>query len=124
MMSMFTKLVQFLTESGHTERTVVILLLMLEINVRCPSCKDITDVKHFYESRVPLLGQPDSKGWNSWYQKFDRGGWVDTGTGISDMDAEDDVDDEIDFDKSVNQNWLNIESKRGRRLVAIIAFTF
>ena len=118
MMHIFFKLVQFLVESGHTERTITLLLLMLEINVRSQTPKDVGDIKHFYESGIPLLGQANSKGWEEWHKKFERGGWMDSdsaGTGAEDQ--EEDIDDVIDFDKSVNENWLRMEERRGKRYV-------
>ena len=37
------------------------------------------------------------------------------GTGAEDQ--EEDIDDVIDFDKSVNENWLRMEERRGKRYV-------
>ena len=116
MMGMLKKIVQFLAETGHTERVVTLVLLMLEINVRSRITKDLNDVEQFYKSGVPLLGQVNSKGWEQWHSKFERGGWVDPNSEKnSDTEMEEDVDDIIDFEQSINENWLKMECERGRR---------
>ena len=115
LMHIFAKLIQFLFESGHSERTLTLLQLMLEINVRSQSAKEISDIKQFYESGVPLLGEPASKGWDEWYRKFQRGGWVEDSRWAQEAEEEMDVDDVIVFEKSIKENWLEVETKRSRR---------
>lgn len=114
MLDMLKKLVQFLVEAGHTERVVTLLLLMLELNVRSQSNKDLNDARYFYESGIPLLGQAESKGWDQWHAKFERGGWSDAIL-TKTVSCEENYDDLIDFDLSVSENWLMLECERGRR---------
>ena len=117
MLKIFAKLIKFMAEAGHNERAVTLLLLMLEINVRTKNCENLSDVKDFYESGVPLLGEADSKGWDEWFKKFQRGGWIEADAPKSGFSAEpeEDVDELIDFQKSLSENWLKLECIRGCR---------
>ena len=115
MMEVFAKLVQFMLESGRSELALTLLQVMLEINVRSQSLKDLSDAKHFYDSGTPLLGEPNSKGWEHWHQKYQLGGWVESTSSAQETEEIMDVDDVIDFEKSINENWLKVEAQRSRR---------
>lgn len=115
MVFIFKDLTQFLLESGHTELCFVLLVLMVEVNIRTLDCKSVADVEGFYRSGDPLLGEPGSAGWKAWSVKNERGGWVTTTA--ADGGSEDDDELEVDCEKSLAENWLSLEESRSLKLV-------
>lgn len=115
LLAILTQLVQYLSESGHTEICLTLLVVMVEVNVRTALCASISDVKGFYESGDPLLGEDKSTGWETWSKKHEKGGWVKVDEPeVVDEDNDDDLD--VDFELSLEQNWLSMEEKRSLRL--------
>ncbi|CAK8694279.1 unnamed protein product [Clavelina lepadiformis] len=115
MISIFKHLTTFLVEAGLTEHVISLMILMLEINIRTDQCSDLSDVEHFYKSGNPLLGEPKSLGWNEWFEKYNKGGWQMVTQTVKEEDDDDDEEEDVDIDKSVEENWLNIEAQRGKK---------
>nr|CAB3264441.1 protein NRDE2 homolog [Phallusia mammillata] len=113
MMEIFAQLVHFLSECGHIEICVTLLIVMVEVNVRTKNCSSVSDVKGFYESGEPLLGEDKSSGWEPWSLKHKKGGWVKVEEPEKMEVSDDDLD--VDFDKGLEENWLTMEEKRTLR---------
>ncbi|XP_078491000.1 nuclear exosome regulator NRDE2 [Ciona intestinalis] len=113
LLEIFEKLVEYFIESGLVERCVLLLVLLMEVNLRTCSCSSVEEVKLFYESGEAILGEKKSSGWKIWSEKHQKGGWSSV---VEEEEEEEFVDDlDVDPDLDLTHNWLVMEATRGKR---------
>ncbi|XP_038072290.1 nuclear exosome regulator NRDE2-like isoform X2 [Patiria miniata] len=84
LLDLFVSLCHFWRQAGHTEKAVAAYQAMIELNCFCPqqfqqdthAQGQIAFLETFWDSAEPRFGERGAKGWASWMQKKQRGGWA------------------------------------------------
>lgn len=119
LVQLLSEYAHFLAATGHTEQWVAIYQCMLELNFRGPSSdtnwSDLVDyLKLYYVSDNKKIGEDGSKGFAEFAGKHVVGGWVSSNDDNS-HDEPDEDEDDVDPEKTLTENWINIDQSRSEK---------
>ncbi|XP_066279089.1 nuclear exosome regulator NRDE2-like [Branchiostoma lanceolatum] len=120
LLELFVQQCHFLKQAGHVEKAVSSYQALIEFTCFRPSTVaentpvsgQVEFFEPFWDSSAPRVGEDGARGWRTWQEKKEKGGWEMNVTADDDVEDADEEEEVSSQSASKSQAWLDIESGR------------